>query len=133
LTYPAFENGFKWKSPPDATSTEFEPNLQALSAKTAKDQGAFEKEMLQTKTNKYNEIDTSSPTIQPNWDLGKRTMVFGKIRDCGKSRPVSVQAGIDQDGSRASDKPTGDAAVLEKLLRAEERDKNRGSAVAGGY
>jgi hypothetical protein len=125
-TYPAFENGFAWRPPlSEVTSTEFVPNLQALSAKTAKDQDAFEEEMLQTKTNEYNEIDESPLKIQPNWDLGKRTGVGGgRIGDCGESRP-SAPIGIDQDGTQASDTSGGDAAVLDKLIRAEERDKQK--------
>ena len=32
---------------------------------------------------------TGGLTIQPNWDLGKRTGVYGRIEDCGKSAPAT--------------------------------------------
>jgi hypothetical protein len=62
-------------------------NLQIVPMSEAK-QADFEKSLLQYKITLQGDISETPLKVMVNWDLGKRTGVYGQIMDCGESAPL---------------------------------------------
>jgi hypothetical protein len=74
---------------PRRESTAWVPNLQIVGASAAQ-QREFEENFLPIKTTLQGDISMRLP-IQPNADLGRRAGCYGKVTDCGKFRPATVE------------------------------------------
>jgi hypothetical protein len=86
---PEVQGGYAARPRRESISEFWVPNLQIVGASDAQ-QREFEENFLPIKTTLQGDISMRLP-IQPNADLGRRAGCYGKVTDCGKFRPVTVE------------------------------------------